>query len=329
MRYVSRKVVLFIITLWAAITLNFVLPRLMPGSPVDAALGKLASAGVPITNAEKAAIEAQLGAPHTSLFVQYGDYLKNIVTLRFGTSYSFPSETVAQAIGKALPWTVALVGVTTVFAFVIGTLLGVYAGWHRGKLGDSSVTIGATFFGAFPPFWLGLLLLYWLSFKYGWFPIKGGYNPGTIPNWSLSFLGDAVDHSVLPALTLAITALSGWVFGMRNNMINTLGEDFVTFAEANGLRTRTVALLYAARNALLPNVTAFGLSLGAVVGGAVLVEGLFSYPGVGNLLYIAVTNHDFPLMQALFLVITLSMLVTIFVVDLLYVRLDPRVRSTA
>jgi peptide/nickel transport system permease protein len=329
MRYVSRKVVLFIITLWAAITLNFVLPRLMPGSPVDAALGKLASAGVPITNAEKAAIEAQLGAPHTSLFVQYGDYLKNIVTLRFGTSYSFPSETVAQAIGKALPWTVALVGVTTVFAFVIGTLLGVYAGWHRGKLGDSSVTIGATFFGAFPPFWLGLLLLYWLSFKYGWFPIKGGYNPGTIPNWSLSFLGDAVDHSVLPALTLAITALSGWVFGMRNNMINTLGEDFVTFAEANGLRTRTVALLYAARNALLPNVTAFGLSLGAVVGGAVLVEGLFSYPGVGNLLYIAVTNHDFPLMQALFLVITLSMLVTIFIVDLLYVRLDPRVRSTA
>jgi peptide/nickel transport system permease protein len=329
MRYVSRKVVLFIITLWAAITLNFVLPRLMPGSPVDAALGKLASAGVPITNAEKAAIEAQLGAPHTSLFVQYGDYLKNIVTLRFGTSYSFPSETVAQAIGKALPWTVALVGVTTVFAFVIGTLLGVYAGWHRGKLGDSSVTIGATFFGAFPPFWLGLLLLYWLSFKYAWFPIKGGYNPGTTPNWSLSFLGDAVDHSVLPALTLAITALSGWVFGMRNNMINTLGEDFVTFAEANGLRTRTVALLYAARNALLPNVTAFGLSLGAVVGGAVLVEGLFSYPGVGNLLYIAVTNHDFPLMQALFLVITLSMLVTIFIVDLLYVRLDPRVRSTA
>ena len=125
MRYVVRKVVLFIITLWAAITLNFILPRLMPGSPVDAALGKLASAGVPITNAEKAAIEAQLGAPHTSLFVQYGDYLKNIVTFRFGTSYSFPSETVAQAIGKALPWTVVLVGVTTVFAFVIGTLLGV------------------------------------------------------------------------------------------------------------------------------------------------------------------------------------------------------------
>jgi peptide/nickel transport system permease protein len=328
-RYILRKVVLFIITLWAAITLVFILPRLMPGSPVDAALGKLASAGVPITNAERAAIEAQLGAPHTSLLVQYGDYLRNVAMLRFGTSYSFPSQTVAQTIGKALPWTVALVGVTTIFAFVVGTLLGVYAGWHRAKFADSSVTIGATFFGAFPPFWLGLLLLYWMSFKYGWFPIKGGYSPGTTPNWSLSFLGDALYHSVLPGLTLAITTLSGWVFGMRNNMINTLGEDYVTFAEANGLRSRTVALLYAARNALLPNVTAFGLALGAVIGGAVLVEGVYSYPGVGNLLYLAVTNHDFPLMQALFLVITLSMLVAIFVVDLLYVRLDPRVRSSS
>jgi peptide/nickel transport system permease protein len=326
MRYVMRKVVLFIITLWAAITLNFLLPRLMPGSPVDAALGKLASAGVPITNAERNAIEVQLGVPHTGLITQYGEYLRNIAALRFGTSYSFPSQTVAQTIGNALPWTLVLIGVTTIVAFVIGTLLGIYAGWHRGRAADSSITIGATFFGAFPPFWLGLLLLYVLAFKFGWFPIKGGYSPGTTPNLSLSFLADAAQHSVLPALTLVITTMSGWVFGMRNNMINTLGEDFVTFAEANGLRGRTVALLYAARNALLPNVTAFGLSLGAVVGGAVLVEGVFSYPGVGGLLFIAVTNHDYPLMQALLLVFTLSMLVAIFIVDLLYVRLDPRVR---
>jgi peptide/nickel transport system permease protein len=326
MRYVARKVVLFVITLWAAITLNFLLPRLMPGSPVDAALGKLAAAGVPITNAERNAIEIQLGVPHASLASQYWGYLRNIATLRFGTSYSYPTQTVAQTIGKALPWTLALVGTATIFAFIVGTLLGVYAGWRRGTAADSSITVGATFFGAFPPFWLGLLLLYLLAFKYGWFPIKGGYDPGLTPNLSLSFIGNALWHSVLPAATLAITTLSGWVFGMRNNMINTLGEDYVTFAEANGLRSRTVALLYAARNALLPNVTAFGLSLGAVVGGAVLVEGVFSYPGVGGLLFIAVTNHDFPLMQALFLVITLSMLVAIFVVDVLYVRLDPRVR---
>ena len=329
MRYVLRKTVLFVITLWAALTLNFLLPRLMPGSPVDAALGKLASAGVPITNAERQAVEIQLGVPNANLISQYGDYLRNIATLRFGTSYSFPTQTVAQTIGAALPWTLILVGVTTIVAFAVGTLLGVYAGWRRGRLADSTVTLGSTLFGAFPPFWLGLLLLYLLAFKLGWFPIKGGYSDGSTPNWSLSFVGDAIRHSVLPAVTLAVTTLSGWVLGMRNNMINTLGEDYVTFAEANGLRSRTVAVLYAARNALLPNVTAFGLALGAVIGGAVLVEGVYSYPGVGNLLYLAVTNHDYPLMQALFLVITLSMLVAIFIVDLLYVRLDPRVRSSS
>jgi peptide/nickel transport system permease protein len=327
MRYVVRKGVLFLITLWAAITLNFALPRLMPGSPVDAALAKLAQSGTPITNAQRHAIEVQLGVPHGSPFTQYWEYLRNTAQFKFGVSYSFPNETVAHTIAKALPWTLALVGFTTIVAFVLGTLLGVYAGWRRGRRADTVVTMGSTLFAAFPAFWLGLLLLYVFAFKLGWFPIKGGYNEGATPAFTLPFINDAVSHSILPAVTLAVTSLSGWVFGMRNNMINTLGEDYVTFAEANGLRNRTVALLYAARNALLPNVTAFGLSLGAVVGGSVLVEGIFSYPGLGNLLYTAVTNHDFPLMQALFLVITVSMLVAIFVVDLLYVRLDPRVRT--
>ena len=327
MNYLLRKMILFVITLWAAITLNFLIPRLMPGSPVDAALAKLAQGGQPITNAQRQAVEIQLGAPNGNVFHEYLQYLANIVQFKFGESYSFPNQSVAQTIWKALPWTLVLVGTTTVVAFVIGTLLGVYAGWRRGKASDTAVTVGATFFAAFPPFWLGLLLLYVLAFNRDWFPIKGGYNGGATPNWSVSFLLDAAFHSVLPALTLVITSLSGWVFGMRNNMINTLGEDYVTFAEANGLRGRTVATVYAARNALLPNVTAFGLSLGAVVGGSVLVEGIYGYPGLGNLLYVAVSNRDFPLMQALFLVITLSMLVAIFVVDLLYVRLDPRVRQ--
>jgi peptide/nickel transport system permease protein len=328
MNYVLRKITLFVVTLWAAVTMNFLLPRLMPGSPVDAAIAKLSQSGQPVTNAQRHVIEIQLGSPHGSFVSQYFDYLANMARLRFGSSYSFPNQTVAHTIGSALPWTLLLVGVTTIVAFVIGTLLGVFAGWRRGTKSDATVTIGATLGASFPPFWLGMLMLFGLAFKLNAFPIKGGYSPGLTPNLSLSFLANAVSHSFLPALALAITSLSGWVFGMRNNMINTLGEDYVTFAEANGLRRRTIALKYAARNALLPNVTAFGLSLGAVVGGSVLVEGVFSYPGLGNLLYIAVTNHDFPLMQALFLVISVSMLVAIFIVDLLYVRLDPRVRRS-
>jgi peptide/nickel transport system permease protein len=327
MPYVVRKIGLFVLTLWAAVTLNFILPRLMPGSPLDAALAKLAASGQPVTNTQRAALEAQLGSPHGSVLSQYWDYLANIAQFRFGVSYTEPSQSVAESIGKALPWTLVLVGVTTILAFIIGTLLGVFAGWRRGSKTDATVTVGATLFAAFPPFWLGLLLLYVFAYKLDWFAIKGGYSEGLTPNLSLSFLSDAFQHSVLPALTLVVTTLSGWVFGMRNNMINTLGEDYVTFAEANGLRGRTVALRYTARNAVLPNVTAFGLTLGAVVGGSVLVEGVFSYPGIGHLLYEAVLNHDFPLMQALFLVITVSMLVAIFIVDLLYARLDPRVRA--
>jgi peptide/nickel transport system permease protein len=326
MRYALHKIGLFVLTLWAAVTLNFILPRLMPGSPLDAALARLAANGQQITNAQRDAMAAQLGSPHGSIFSQYGQYLANIARLRFGQSFTDPTRSVAGSIGKALPWTLVLVGTTTIIAFVLGTLLGVFAGWRRGRRSDSAITLGATLFAAFPPFWLGLLLLYAFAFKLNWFAIKGGYSEGLTPNLSPSFLSDAAQHSVLPALTLALTSLSGWVFGMRNNMINTLGEDYVTFAEANGLRERTVALRYAARNAMLPNVTAFGLSLGAVVGGSVLVEGVFSYPGLGHLLFAAVSNHDYPLMQALFLVITVSMLVAIFIVDLLYARLDPRVR---
>jgi peptide/nickel transport system permease protein len=317
---------LFIVTLWAAVTLNFVLPRLMPGSPVDAALGKLASAGVPITNAERSAIEVQLGVPHASPFVQYWDYLQNIATLRFGTSYSFPTQTVAQTIGKALPWTLILVGVTTIVAFVIGTLLGVYAGWHRGRAADTSITVGATFFGAFPPFWLGLLLLYLAAFKYGWFPIKGGYSAGSTPNWSPSFLSDAFQHSVLPAMSLLITGPIGWIIGMRNNMVQTLGEDYARLAKAKGLAERRIALTYGARIAILPNVTGFAIALGGILGGTVLVETIFNYPGLGRLLLEAVSNKDYPVMQALFLFTTVGVLIANLVADVVYGFLDPRVR---
>jgi len=317
---------MFLATLWAALTLNFILPRIMPGSPVDAALAKLSEDGVPVTNATRAAIEAQLGLPNTSLFVQYGRYLVDTAQLRFGMTYSFPGESVTQAIAKAAPYTLVLIGVTTVVSFIVGTLLGVYAGWKRETAVASTTAMSATFFASFPNFWIGLLLIYFLAFKYRAFPLNGAYYVNAVPHPTWSFVVDAAYHAVLPAASLIITALSGWLWGMRNNMINTLGEDFVVFAEANGLRARTVALLYVARNALLPNFTSFGLALGAVIGGSVLVESVFGYPGLGSLLLTAVTNRDYPLMQAIFLLITVSMLVAIFLVDILYGWLDPRVR---
>lgn len=170
------------------------------------------------------------------------------------------------------------------------------------------------------------MLLYFLGYVAGLFPTSGSYSPGMVPGFNLAFFADVLQHAILPALTILLTSLGGWVMGMRNNMINTLGDDYVTFAQANGLRNRTVMLKYAARNALLPNLTSFGMVLGGVVGGSLLVEQVFNYPGVGQLLFLAVTNQDYPLMQALFLMITISVLVANFIVDMLYGVLDPRTR---
>jgi peptide/nickel transport system permease protein len=327
MHPIVRKLIIFVATLWAAVTVNFFIPRLMPGTPADAALAKLAGNG-PVSPAEKQAIEDTLGVPKGSIISQYGHYLSDAVHGRFGTSYTYFPEPVASLIRTALPWTLVLVGSATVLAFVIGTLAGVLAAWRRGRVTDAVATVGSTFTSAFPYFWTALLLLFVFAFKLNWFPIKGGYQADVSPNWSAGFVADAAFHSVLPALTILVSGLGGWLLGMRNNMVNTLGEDYVLFAEANGLRSRTIALRYAARNALLPNMTAFGMALGLVVGGSLLTEVVFAYPGIGYLLYNAVVNEDFPLMQALFLVITISVLVANLVVDLLYGLLDPRARRS-
>lgn len=325
MKYLLGKLGLFVLTLWAAVTLNFLLPRLMPGSPADAAIAKLAQNG-PVTDATKAAIEAQLGVPSGDLWEQYMSYLHQVVTLDFGVSYTFYPQTVSSMVSQALPYTVVLVGLVTIIAFVLGTLIGVAAAWKRGTWLDSLPTLTGSFMSTFPYFWTALLLLFFLGYVLHWFPTTGAYAATTTPAFTLDFIGDLIVHAALPAITILITSLGGWILGMRNAMINTLGDDYVTFAEANGLRGRTVAVTYAARNAILPNLTSFGLALGGVVGGSVLVEQVFGYPGIGYLLFNAVIGQDYPLMQALFLMITVSVLIANFLVDILYGVLDPRTR---
>lgn len=323
MKYFLGKIGLFLLTLWAAITVNFFLPRLMPGSPADAALAKLAQQG-PVTPAMRAAIYAQFGNPHGSILSQYFQYLNQVAHLNFGQSSTL-NQSVASLIAQKLPWTLVLIGFVTILSFVIGTVLGAIMAWKRGKVIDTVGSVGSSFLSAFPAFWLGLILLYFLGYATGIFPTSGGFGT-TNPGWNTDFILDVLNHAILPGITILLTSLAGWIMGMRNTMITTLGEDYVTFAQANGLHPRTVILKYAARNALLPNLTSFGLVLGGVAGGSVLVETVFQYPGIGYLLYQAVTNHDYSLMQALFLIITVSVLVANFIVDLLYGVFDPRTR---
>ncbi len=323
--FALKRIPVFLLTVWAAITLNFILPRLMPGSPADAILAKLAYNG-PVSPGARASIEAMLGVPDGTIWEQYVNYIGALFRLDFGLSYTFFPQEVSVLVADALPWTLFLIGTTSIIAFFIGTILGIFAAWRRNGRFDTFATVGSTFIGTVPYFWLALILLFGLGYMSGLFPTSGAYGPTAVPEFSLEFIMDALYHAVLPALSILISGLAGWVIGMRNNMVNSLGDDYVRFAQANGLRSRTVAIKYAARNAMLPQLTSFGMTLGAVVGGSLLTEMVFAYPGIGYLLFNALTNQDFPLMQALFLVITLSVLTANFVVDLLYGFLDPRTR---
>jgi peptide/nickel transport system permease protein len=232
---------------------------------------------------------------------------------------------VTEVIGQAFWWTLVLVTVVQVISFAGGVVLGAYAAWRRNSRFDSVVTLGSTFLGTLQPFWIGLLLLYVFGYSLGWFPTSGGYEEST-PGWNWPFIQEAISHSFLPAFAMLIVTPIGWILGMRNTMIMNLGEDYIRLAKAKGLPDRDVALKYAARNALLPSVTGFALALGGVLGGAILVETVFDYPGMGRLMGEAVEQKDYPLLQALMLLTTVGVLVANLAADLLYGVLDPRAR---
>ncbi|TQM65139.1 ABC transporter permease [Humibacillus xanthopallidus] len=325
MTYVARKFGFFIATLWAVVTLNFLIPRLQPGDPAEIMVKRLAGKDAALDPAQVKAMRAMLGAPDGSLWNQYVTYLGELVHGNFGLSYTYYPYSVTEVIGQAFWWTVVLVVFTQVVSFVVGVVLGAYAAWRRNSRLDSVVTLGSTFLGTLQPFWIGLLLLYVFGYTVGWFPTSGGYEEAT-PGFNWPFIQEAVSHSFLPALALLIVTPIGWILGMRNTMIMNLGEDYIRLAKAKGLPDRHVALKYAARNALLPSVTGFALALGGVLGGAILVETVFDYPGLGRLMGEAVENKDYPLLQTLMLLTTAGVLVANLAADLLYGVLDPRAR---
>ena len=328
MRYIMRRLGLYLIALWVAITINFFLPRLMPGDPlaaVEAQLGPELSGNPNALNA----FRVILGGSNAPLPVQYLQYLNSLAHGNLGISTSLYPTPVSDIIGQTLPWTLFLVGSASILSFVIGSLLGMVVSWRRGGALDTVLPPVTMFLSGFPYFFTAMLLLYVLGVSNHWFPLSHSYDVDTVQmGWNGPFIGDVLKHAVLPVLTIVLTGVGGWLLNMRNVMINTLAEDYVVMAEAKGLTNRRVMMMYAARNALLPNITGFAMNLGFVVGGAILVEIVFSYPGVGYTLLNAVTQLDYPLMQALLLLISIAVLVANFIADLVYVRLDPRVRTS-
>lgn len=324
MRHLTRRVGFYLIAVWASITLNFLIPRLAPGDPVQALIARMHGK---ISPQAAHALEIAFGISHEPLWTQYVQYLNNLLHGNLGISiYAFPMP-VSQVIAQDVSWTLVLVGVSLVLSFVIGTFLGVVIAWKRGSSFDAVFPPLFTFLSAIPYFWLALIMLYFLGYQLRWFPLNGGYDvTSTTPGWTPDFLMDAIYHAILPALTIVISSVAGWLLGMRNTMITTLSEDYVLMAQAKGLSERRVMFTYAARNAILPNITGFALSLGFVVSGSLLTEIVFSYPGIGYTLLQAVENQDYALIEGIFLVITLAVLVANFLADILYVFLDPRVR---
>lgn len=325
MRYFVRKISFFVLTLWAVVTLNFLIPRLQPGDPAELMVQNLAGKNAQLNRAQVEAMRVLLGAPSGSLFHQYLGYLGQLAHGDLGISYTYYPYSVTAVIGKAFWWTVILVGVVQILSFAIGILLGAFAAWRRNSRFDTGVTAISTFVGTLQPFWIAMLLIYGLGYALGWFPTSGGYDEST-PGFNGAFIYDAVSHAFLPALTLMIVTPIGWVLGMRNTMIMNLGEDYIKLARAKGLPDRVVALRYAARNALLPSVTGFALALGSVLGGTILVETVFDYPGLGRLMGEAVGVKDYPLLQGLMLLTAVATLLANLIADLLYGVLDPRAR---
>ncbi|ALV41087.1 peptide ABC transporter permease [Pseudarthrobacter sulfonivorans] len=324
MRFILRRLGFYLIAFWVSITLNFLLPRFMPGDPVSRMFARTQDRMQP---EQIEHLRKLLGVDDRPLWEQYVGYLHNMLTGQMGVSISrFPAP-VTEVIGSQVGWTLLLGGTALVIAAVVGNLLGILAAWRRGGAVDSALPPLLIFIGSFPYFWLAMGALYLFGVTLGWFPIRHAFSDTIEPSFSWAFVSDVGMHLVLPALTIVLVSIGGWMLGMRNTMIATNAEDYITMAEAKGLRPGRIMFRYAARNAMLPSVTAFGMSLGFVVGGAMLTEVVFAYPGVGYQLLAAVQGLDYPLMQGLFLTITAAVLLANFLVDILYVRLDPRVRS--
>ena len=299
----------------------------MPGNPALAYLAKIHAQNV--TTAQYNAMLQEFGVnPSVPILKQYFDYMGALLHGQLGISVSqFPSQ-VSTILAQSLPWTIGLVGVSVILSFFIGTLIGMLIAWRRGSWYDTAVPPILTFFSAVPYFWMALALIYIFGVTLNWFPTDSGYDVFNVtPGWNSDFIGSVAQHAILPVITLVVGSLAGWVLTMRNTMITTLSEDYVLMAEAKGLPERRVMFNYAARNAILPSITSFSISLGLVVSGSLLTEIVFNYPGIGFALYNGVQGDDYPLVEGCFLMIALAVLAANFLSELVYTFLDPRVRQ--
>ncbi len=328
MRWFLRRLVFYSFAVWVALTLNFLLPRLMPGDPIGGVLQRLSPSQIAANPGIIQTYQALLGGGKGSIWHDYVVYLHRLAHLNFGISTSNYPAPVSDVVGRTLPYSIALVGVAFLIAFVLGTGVGMIAAWRRGGGFDTVVVPTLMALSAFPAFFTALLGVYFLGLKLHWFPIQHAYDSGLVPGFNWAFFRSAFRHGELPVLVIVAAYAGGWVLNMRTVMINTISEDYVAMAHAKGLRDRRVMMRYAGRNAILPPLNGFAAQFAGAVGGLVFIEYVFSYPGAGLTLQQAALGNDYPLTQALLLVFAMCVIASNFIMDLLNFVLDPRVRAS-
>ncbi|MHA6692622.1 ABC transporter permease [Devosia sp. A449] len=324
MAFLLRRLAFYLAAFLAAATINFFLPRLMPGDPIEI---MFASAGSELSLENLNALKLTFGFIDAPIGEQYLAYLKSVFTGDLGRSIKYFPLPVTDLLGRALVWTLLLVGLATLISFVVGSLLGVMAAWRRATWFDSVVSVAAIFSSSVPAVVVSLIVLFVFGYTLRWFPNGYAADPMLDPGLTWEYISSVIYHGTLPMLTLVVVLTGGFAMTMRNNMINLLGEDYIVMGRAKGLSDERVMVWYAARNALLPTVSSLAIAVGTILGGSLVTEVVFNYPGLGNTLYQAILARDYPVIQGQLLIMTAAMLVANFVVDLSYVLLDPRLKG--
>lgn len=322
-----KRIIVLLFTIWAVTTINFIIPRLMPGDPISVALSTMASQGAQFEGAD-AIIEAykiKFGL-NGSMFDQYIAYIINLLQGDLGVSIlAFPTP-VSVLISRAVPWTVGLLFTTTIISWLLGNLTGLMIGWRRGTKFDTIVTNFNLILGQIPYYFFALALVWLFVFRIPLFPSYGGHDINLPPGLSMPYILSVLEHAILPALTLVGVGGAGWMVSMRSMTLTVLGEDYLEMAEAKGLNENTILRKYVFRNAMLPQITGLAMALGFIMNGALLMETLFAYPGMGTLFIVSLGMMDYITMSGVFLMTTLTVLLANFLIEMIYPFFDPRAR---
>jgi len=324
--YILKRIGMFFLTVWLGATIIFIVPRLAPGDPVEGMIGKMAITGAHIQNSEEmiAAWRTRFGLDQP-VMVQYFRYLYNTFTFNQGYSLtSFPAR-VDSMISRSLPWTIGLLTITTLVSFVVGNFVGALMAWRGTPRLIKLFLPLSLVFTSIPAFMLGILLIYLFSLRLNWLPYAGGFSRGLIIGWNWQFISSVLKHSALPALSVLMVTMGSWALQMRGMMITTDGDDFMVLAKAKGLSAWRIFWAYGVRNAVLPQITTLGITLGTIAGGFVVVETVFAYPGLGYLLFQSILQSDYTVIQGIVFYIILAVALAILVVDLTYPLVDPRI----